>query len=162
MDVSLLQDTTGSSATRCRGEIRLLFLCVVGQRPHSAPLPRRRAGWALPLGAGTPRSALGGLGGALRQPQTRGPKSYPSGRSVVAVQHYCVSASVSGVIPGDRPCGPASISTHAPMGAVREPVRRGQRERGVPVSGPSSAALESTGPRLLLSVSGALARGSGG
>src|SRR5882724_7014372 len=116
MDVSLLQDTTGSSATRCRGEIRLLFLCVVGQRPHSAPLPRRRAGWALPLGAGTPRSALGGLGGALRQPQTRGPKSY----------------------------------------------RRGQRERGVPVSGPSSAALESTGPRLLLSVSGALARGSGG
>src|SRR5881628_660101 len=81
MDVSLLQDTTGSSATRCRGDIRLLFLCVVGQRPHSAPLPRRRAGWALPLGAGTPRSALGGLGGALRQPQTRGPKAYPSGRA---------------------------------------------------------------------------------
>src|SRR5437899_11907990 len=162
MDISLLRDPTGSSPTGRRGDIRLLFLCVVGQRPHSAPLPRRREGWAFALRAGTPRSALGGLGGALRQPQTRGPKAYPRGRSVVAVQHHCVSASVSGVIPGDRPRGPASISTHAPMGAIREPVRRGQSERGVPVSGPSSAALESAGPRLLLSVPGALARGSCG
>src|SRR5687767_9174075 len=141
MDIPLLRNATGSSPTGPRGNIRLLFVRVVGQRPHSAPLPRRREGWAVPLGARTPRSAVGGLGGALRQPQTLGPNAYPSGRSIVAVQHDCVSASVSGVIPRDRARGPASISAHAPMGAIREPIWGRQREHGVPVSRPASAAL---------------------
>jgi len=130
MDISLLRDTTGSSPAGHRGDVRVLFLRVVEQRPHSAPLPARREGWAVSLGKGTVRSAVGGLGGALRQSQTLVPKAYTSGRSVVAVQPPCVPPSLSGVIPGDRSRGPASISAHAPMGAIREPVRGGQGEYG--------------------------------
>src|SRR5687767_9185217 len=84
MDVSLLRDTTGScSPTGARGDVRVLFLRVVEQRPPSPPLPGRREGRVILTGEGAPRAAVGGLGGALRQRQTVGRKAYPSGRSVV-------------------------------------------------------------------------------
>lgn len=47
--------------------------------------------------------------------------------SVKVVQRPRIPASVSRLVPGDRSCDRGSLSAHAALGPVREPVRRGQK-----------------------------------